>query len=103
MSFIIGEKCVGVCDTVCVKVCPVDCINGPIDVSGLGKEVTTMTKEELADKQLYINPTSCINCGACVSECPTDAIYSSEKDAIYFNDYQSVINNYGFYGLEYKP
>ena len=30
MSFIIGKKCEGVCDTACVDVCPVDCIHGPI-------------------------------------------------------------------------
>ena len=36
MSYIIGSKCVGVCDTVCVDVCPVDCIHGPIDIIGAG-------------------------------------------------------------------
>jgi len=37
MSYIIGNKCVSVCDTACVHVCPVDCINGPIDINGLGQ------------------------------------------------------------------
>ena len=36
MSFIIGNKCVGVCDTACVAVCPVACINGPIEIDGEG-------------------------------------------------------------------
>ena len=39
MSFIIGTKCVSECDTGCVDVCPVDCIHGPIDINGSGKEV----------------------------------------------------------------
>ena len=61
MSFIIGKKCVSVCDTVCAKVCPVDCINGPIKKDGRGLEVKDMMKEELVDKQLYINPAECID------------------------------------------
>ncbi|MFQ6673658.1 MAG: ferredoxin, partial [Fidelibacterota bacterium] len=27
MAYIITEPCVGVCDTACVDVCPVDCIH----------------------------------------------------------------------------
>jgi len=85
-----------------VKVCPVDCINGPIDVDGNGKEVSNMSKDDLKDKQLYINPDICIDCGACLPECPVDAIHPTEKDAIYFNDEISVHKNYEFYGLKYK-
>lgn len=102
MSYIIGNKCVSVCDAACVKVCPVDCINGPIDVSGGGKEVSSISKEDLVDKQLYINPDVCIDCGACLPECPVDAIYPTEKDAIFFNDEESVHKNYEFYGFKYK-
>ena len=47
MSFIIGNKCVGVCDTACVAVCPVACINGPIEIDGEGWEVADMTEEQL--------------------------------------------------------
>ena len=36
MSYIIGKACEGVCDTICVKVCPVDCIHGPIDLQVVG-------------------------------------------------------------------
>jgi hypothetical protein len=36
MSYIIGKDCVGCIDTSCVNVCPVDCINGPIMIDGLG-------------------------------------------------------------------
>jgi NAD-dependent dihydropyrimidine dehydrogenase PreA subunit len=102
MSYIIGNKCVSVCDTACVKVCPVDCINGPIKIDGMGMEVDVMSKEELTDKQLYINPDVCIDCGACLPECPVDAIYSDEEDAIRNGDIDSVNKNYKFYGFTYK-
>jgi ferredoxin len=62
MVYVITSKCVGVCDTACVKACPVDCILGP------------------ADGQMVIDPDECICCGACVQECPVDAIVD-ESDA----------------------
>ena len=102
MSYIIGNKCLSVCDTACVKVCPVDCINGPIYIDGLGKEVDEMSKEDLTDKQLYINPDVCIDCGACLPECPADAIYPTEEWAIKENDLESVHANYNFYNQTYK-
>jgi ferredoxin len=102
MSYIIGNKCISVCDTACVKVCPVDAINGPKLVDGIGSEVENMTKEELVGLQLYINPDQCIDCGACVPECPEDAIYKDEDEAIALGDSESVEKNYGFYGLKYK-
>tara|TARA_B100000683_G_scaffold265520_1_gene296574 strand:- start:1404 stop:1721 length:318 start_codon:yes stop_codon:yes gene_type:complete len=102
MSFIIGNKCVGVCDTSCVEVCPVDCINGPLSVTGRGEEVEKMTDEEKKDLQLYINPIDCINCGACVPECPVDAIYMDEEEAIAEDELESVKKNYEFYDQEFK-
>ena len=74
MSFIIGKSCDGCIDTSCVNVCPVDCINGPIYTDKLGQEVYSMSDEEKATKQLYIDPSMCILCGACIPECPVDAI-----------------------------
>jgi len=103
MSYIIGSPCVSVCDTACVHVCPVDCIHGPIDINGMGREVDTMSKEELQNKQLYINPDECIDCGACEPECPVDAIHRDEETAIQLegND-SSVKKNYEFFGLTYE-
>jgi len=103
MSYIIGNPCVSVCDTVCVEVCPVDCIHGPIDLNGMGREVEGMSKEELKDKQLFINPSECIDCGACEPECPVNAIYQDEQTAITIegNDL-SVKKNYEFYGLTFE-
>ena len=62
MTYIIAEPCVGVKDTACVEVCPVDCIHG---------------KDE--DTQLFINPEECIDCGACEPACPVQAIFPEEE------------------------
>jgi ferredoxin len=102
MSYIIGKDCIGCIDTSCVNVCPVDCINGPFDIKGLGKESKDMTLEEKEGLQLFINPDECIKCGACIPECPVDAIYRDEKEAILSNDEISIHKNYEFYGQTFS-
>ncbi len=62
MAYIIAEPCIGVKDTACVKVCPVDCIY-----------------DGDAWDQLYIHPDECIDCGACEPECPVEAIFAVEN------------------------
>ena len=101
MPFIIAEPCVGTCDTACVEVCPVDCINGPLSVTDRGAEVEKMTDEEKKGLQLYINPVDCINCGACVPECPVEAIYMDEEEAIAEGELEAVQKNYKFYGQKF--
>jgi formate hydrogenlyase subunit 6/NADH:ubiquinone oxidoreductase subunit I len=103
MSYIIGSKCVGCIDGACLKVCPVDCINGPIYPDKMGKESLTLTDEEKVGKQLYINPDVCIDCGACLPECPVDAIHPTEEWAIRDGELEYVNKNYEFYGQTYKP
>tara|TARA_B100001778_G_C18592674_1_gene633028 strand:- start:640 stop:948 length:309 start_codon:yes stop_codon:yes gene_type:complete len=101
MSFIIGQKCISTCDTACVKSCPVDCIHGPIDIDGAGIEVKTL--DSIEGLQLYINPDECIDCGACIPECPVDAIYESEEDCIEEEgNSTSVVKNYEFFGQEWE-
>ncbi|WP_063047518.1 ferredoxin [Nocardia pseudovaccinii] len=56
MTFVIGAACVDVMDRACVEECPVDCI---------------YTGERMA----YIQPTECVDCGACEPVCPVEAIY----------------------------
>lgn len=63
MTHIIAEPCIGVKDTACVDVCPVDCIYG--------------AEEELP--QLFIHPEECIDCGLCVDACPVEAIFPEEE------------------------
>lgn len=54
--YVITEACVDVKDKSCLKECPVDCIYE-------------------ADRQLWIHPDECIDCGACEPVCPENAIY----------------------------
>ena len=56
MPHVVTEPCDGCKNTQCVTVCPVDCFH----------EDTTI---------LWIDPDECIDCGACVPECPVDAIF----------------------------
>jgi len=102
MSFIIGKSCEGCIDTSCIRVCPVDCIHGPISTTNMGVGAAQLSDEEKEGKQLYINPDVCIKCGACVPECPVDAIYRDENEAILLNDEESIEKNYGFFGLKFN-
>ncbi|MDE0891486.1 MAG: ferredoxin family protein, partial [Planctomycetota bacterium] len=62
MTYVIAEPCINTKDTACAEVCPVDCIHPLKDEEEFEK--ATM---------LYIDPDECIDCGACVPECPVDA------------------------------
>jgi NAD-dependent dihydropyrimidine dehydrogenase PreA subunit len=55
LPFIIGSPCIDVRDRSCIEECPVDCIYE-------------------GARKLYINPTECIDCGACMPVCPVEAI-----------------------------
>ena len=51
---------------------------------------------------MYIDPEECINCGACVPECPVLAIFEDEDEAIEAGELDSVKANYKFFDLEYE-
>ncbi len=59
MAYIVTEPCDKCKYTDCVEVCPVDCFH----------EDETI---------LYIDPEECIDCGACIPECPVEAIFEEE-------------------------
>lgn len=61
MTFVITQNCCS--DASCVPVCPVDCI----------RPVPTMADSRRT--MLYIDPATCVDCGACLVECPVGAIY----------------------------
>ena len=60
MTFVVTDNCKGCRFTDCVAVCPVECFHGD-------------------DEMLYIDPEECIDCGACVPECPVEAIYDEAQ------------------------
>ena len=56
MVYVITESCVDLMDRSCTRECPVDCIYE-------------------GDRQVFINPHECIDCGACEAVCPHEAIF----------------------------
>ena len=75
MAYITTRLCKDCKDTACMTVCPVECFY----------EIKEPT-EEMPDI-LYIHPEECIDCDACLPECPWDAIYKEEDvPAIFQSD-----------------
>ena len=57
MTHVVCAACFGCKYTDCVVVCPVECFYE-------------------GEKILYIHPDECIDCEACVPECPVEAIFA---------------------------
>ena len=60
MTYVVIDNCQKCRYTDCVVVCPVDCFHA-------------------SPEMLYIDPDECIDCGACVPECPVEAIYPEDE------------------------
>jgi ferredoxin len=60
MPYVVTDNCRKCRFTDCVEVCPVDCFWAD-------------------DEMLYIDPDTCIDCGACEPVCPVQAIYPLEE------------------------
>ena len=60
MAYVVTEPCFGCKYTDCVTVCPMDCFRQ-------------------GESMLFIDPVECIDCDACVSECPVEAIYFEDN------------------------
>ncbi len=60
MTHVVCQPCFGRKYTDCVVVCPVECFYE-------------------GDQMLYIHPEECIDCEACVPECPVEAIFLDEN------------------------
>ena len=54
--------------------CPADCIIGPVPLSTLRQHDRAERKRLFPGVQMFIDPDECVDCGACVPECPQDAI-----------------------------
>ena len=64
---VVTNKCVNCKFTDCVEVCPVACFYE-------------------MDNQVVIHPEDCIDCTACVAECPVEAIYAEADLPAEFQD-----------------
>jgi ferredoxin len=71
MPYVITQACIGTQDKSCVDVCPVDCI---LEVSNMN----------------VIDPTECIDCGACEPACPVDAIFPEELMPEAFSEFVEI-------------
>lgn len=60
MAYVVTAPCFGCKYTDCVVVCPCECFHE-------------------GEKMLYIDPQQCIDCDACRSECPVDAIFLDDN------------------------
>ena len=76
MTYVITQKCIGTCDSICVDVCPFDCIVGPVPIAELRAVPAAERGARFPGVQLFINPDECTDCGACLPECPAEAIYA---------------------------
>ncbi len=56
MTMVVTQPCSGCKDKACLAVCPVECFHEDADM-------------------LYIDPDECIDCGACIPQCPVEAIF----------------------------
>ena len=74
MPHIVTRLCRDCKHTACVTVCPVDCFYVPKEAS-----------PDLPD-QLYISPEECIDCFACIPECPWEAIFEQPNVPELFKD-----------------
>ena len=60
MAYVVTAPCFGCKYTDCIVVCPCDCFRE-------------------GEKMLYIDPQECIDCDACVPECPVEAIFYEDN------------------------
>ncbi len=68
MAFTITQLCADCKDISCTQVCPVDCI---YEYTG--------DDSSIPKNMLLIDPDECIDCNACVPECPWEAIFPNEE------------------------
>lgn len=93
MAYVVTKPCIGTKDRSCVEVCPVDCF---YDIQKSPKKKKGRYNEQYGVEpargddfdMLMIHPDECINCGACETECPVEAIY---EDTGVPEEYQEFI------------
>lgn len=68
MTFVVTEPCFGCKYTDCVVVCPTECFYE-------------------GEQMLYIDPDHCVDCEACVPECPVEAIFYEDNVPAHWHEY----------------
>lgn len=71
MTHVVAEPCYNCKYTDCVVVCPVDCFYE-------------------GDSMLFIHPQECLDCGACLPECPVNAIFYEDNLPGVWKEYQTL-------------
>jgi ferredoxin len=71
MTHVVAEPCFNCKYTDCVVVCPVECFYE-------------------GESMLYIHPEECIDCEACVPECPVEAIFHEDNLPEEWKDYKQL-------------
>jgi len=75
MPFVVADPCVKCKYTDCVSACPVDCFYE-------------------GENMLVIHPDECIDCGACVPECPAEAIFEESDVPSKWDEYIALNAKY---------
>jgi len=76
MTYIVAEPCIKCKYMDCVEICPVLCFHE-------------------GENMLVIDPDECIDCGACVDECPVEAIFSEDDLPKKWQSYTELNAQYG--------
>ena len=71
MTHVVCEPCFDCKYTDCVVVCPVECFYE-------------------GERMLYIHPDECIDCEACVPECPVEAIFHEDNVPEEWKDFTAL-------------
>jgi ferredoxin len=76
MAYVITGKCIQEVYAACVAVCPADCIHF----------VAAMPQGYPSEGSAFmvVDPDECIDCSACLPECPIGAIVETEADDPYW-------------------
>lgn len=95
MAYVVTKPCIGTKDRSCVEVCPVDCFYN-IKKKKYNDQFSIGLSPDGEEGMLMIHPDECINCGACETECPVEAIYEDSavpeqyKSFVKFNEEETL-------------